>query len=159
MGSYRETLNPSIGYWFSVPGIALMAGLSTLPLGPVISGTAAVAAAAITAGLLLRYRPRLSVTEAGFHAGPAFLEAAFIGEVEELDPDHTRAALGPQLRGDAYVVHRSWIKAAVRVHVADEQDPVPYWLVSTSQPTDLARALVACRDRELDQAAHSEQTG
>ena len=97
---------------------------------------------------------------AGLSAGRAFLEAEHIGEVEPLEAAATRLALGPELRADAWLLQRAWVRTAVRVEVRDEADNTPYWVLSTRRPVELAAALVTCRDAaSLDQAAHSEQTG
>lgn len=159
VNAYHESLRPSPAAWLLVPGIAVMAGLAMLPLGPVVSVIAAVAGGVLVVLLLALRTPALTVTTDGFRAGPAFLGADYLGRVEALDSAQTRAALGPHLREDAHVLHRAWIPTAVRVQVEDDADPTPYWLVSTRHPARLADALQACRDSSDGQAAHSEQTG
>lgn len=163
MTAYLERLRPSAAYWVLVPVAALMAGVSGVPLGPAIAAGAAVVTGAGVAVLLALRAPEVRVDDTGLRAGPAFLEAGHLGEVEPLEAEATRHALGPGLRADAYVVHRSWVRTAVRVAVDDDRDPTPYWLISTRNPEELARAVTACRDAargdEGDQAAHSEQTG
>ncbi len=160
--SYSERLRPSMAAWLLVPVGAAMAGASAFPLGLGVAVGAAVVVGGVVALLLVGAVPRVEVSSAGFRAGRAFLEAAFLGEVEPLDIEQTRAALGPQLRADAFVVHRSWVRSAVRVEVVDDADTTPYWVVSTRRPERLAEALVVCRQLASgrgDQAAHSEQTG
>ncbi|MFV0252202.1 MAG: DUF3093 domain-containing protein [Beutenbergiaceae bacterium] len=159
MHSYSETLWPSFARWMMAPGAAIMAGLSTLPLGLVVASAAAVVAALATAVYLWLRTPSVTVTTDGLRAGRAFVEARFLGAIEPLGPSQTRAAMGPQLREDAYVLHRSWVPQAVRIELVDDADPTPYWLLSTRNPTDLTRALEHCRDGAEGQAAHSEQTG
>lgn len=168
MTRYVERLRPSPAAWLLVPVGAAMAGASAYPLGLWIAvGAAAVVGVAVAALLALR-TPVVRVDAGGLHAGPAFLGAAHVGEVEPLDAAATRSGLGPELRADAFVLHRPWVRTAVRVGVADEADPTPYWMISTRRPAELAGALVQCRDAaggrrkdpgSGDQAAHSEQTG
>lgn len=147
--------------WLLVPVGALMAGAATFPLGVT---TAVITGVVVGAGVLLALAwapPEIRVAAEGLYAGKAFLEAEHIGTVEPLEREATRAALGPELRADAWLLHRSWVHEAVRVEVNDEADTTPYWVVSTRRPVELADALVACREaagRE-GQAAHSEQTG
>lgn len=163
MSSHLERLRPSAAYWILVPVAMLLAAASSVPFGGTVAVTVGVVAGLAVAALLLLRAPEVRVGTDGLHAGPAFLEAEHLGDVEALDITATQQALGPQLRADAFVVHRSWVRTAVRVGVADPADPTPYWLVSTRRPEELARALVACRDAAQGpgggQAAHSEQTG
>lgn len=138
-----------------------MAGASLFPLGlPVAIAAGVVVGAAVTFGLA-RTPPEVLVTPEGLRAGKAFLEAEHLGRVESLDAAATRSALGPELRADAWLLHRPWVHTAVRVEVNDDADTTPYWVVSTRNPEELAAALVTCRDAvdQDGQAAHSEQTG
>jgi len=157
---YVERLRPSPAFWLLVPVAAVLAGSSAVPLGIWVSVAAGVAAGAMVAVLLGWRAPELRVDTDGFRAGVALLDPPSIGDVEALDRDLTRVAMGPDLRADAYVLHRGWVATAVRVGVEDDADPTPYWLVSTRRPVELAAALEECRrPRGSDQAAHSEQTG
>ncbi len=162
VSTYLERLRPSAPFWLLAPVAAVVATVSTVPFGAAVAVAAGVVVGLAVVALLLARVPELRVDAAGLRAGPAFLEAEHLGEIEALDAVATQRALGPQLRADAYVVHRPWVRTAVRVGVADEADPTPYWLVSSRRPEELARALLACREaagREGGQAAHSEQTG
>lgn len=147
--------------WLLVPVGALMAGAAMFPLGIVVAVTVGLAVGIAVTLALAWTPPEVRVERAGLFAGKAFLEAEHIGQVEPLDAAATRLALGPELRGDAWLLHRSWVPTAVRVHVRDEADTTPYWVVSTRRPAELAAALVTCRDAadQEGQAAHSEQTG
>ncbi|MFW0797384.1 DUF3093 domain-containing protein [Gordonia sp. CPCC 205515] len=51
------------------------------------------------------------------------------------------AALGRQLDPAAYLVHRAWVKTMVLLVLDDPDDPTPYWLVSTRNPSALLAAL------------------
>lgn len=148
--------------WLLVPVGALMAGASAFPLGPVAILVGVLVGGGVLLALLWS-QPVISVDAAGLRAGRSFLEAEHLGEIEALDQEATREALGPQLRADAWLVQRPWVRTAVRVGVRDEADTTPYWVVSTRTPSELAAALVACRDAagpdQGGQAAHSEQTG
>lgn len=156
---YTERLRPSPAFWSLVPIAAVLAGASAVPLGAWVAVGAAVVSAAVIAALLTWRTPVVRVDEAGLHAGPAHLDPPSIGAVQALDRDGTRAAMGPELRADAYVMHRAWVRTAVRIVVDDDADPTPYWLVSTRHPEALAAALERSRGNGSSQAAHSEQTG
>ena len=167
MSTYVERLHPSVAFWLLVPIAGLLAGASAVPLGAWVAVGAGAASAIVVAALLTWRTPVVRVDASGLHAGAALLDPPSIGVVEALDRDATRQAMGPELRADAYVVHRAWIGGAVRVSVDDDADPTPYWLVSTRHPETLAAALEQHRasgspqpgDASSPQAAHSEQTG
>jgi hypothetical protein len=161
VSTYEERLRPSATMWLLVPVGAFMAGAATFPLGLGVAVAVGLAVGVVVVAALLWSRPVIAVGPEGLHAGRAFLEAEHLGDIEPLDVEATRAALGPQLRADAWLLHRSWVRTAVRVQVKDEADTTPYWVVSTRRPSELATVLVACRDAadQNGQAAHSEQTG
>lgn len=165
---FDERLLPRGWLWLAPPVLAAMAFAALLPLGRAVAIVAATLAGVGSIVAILRGSPRIVVDGTGLRVGRAFLEPAFIGAVQPLDRDGTRAAMGPELRADAHTVYRAWVRTACRVEVVDDQDPTPYWLISTRRPESLAASLQAlpgrpvptAREREdADQAAHSEQTG
>lgn len=91
--------------------------------------------------LLLIGRTKVVVDDEELHAGEAHLPLRFVGEVDVIAKQHKRRALGPDLDPAAYVLHRGWIGPMVRVVVDDEQDPTPYWLISTRRPERVAERL------------------
>lgn len=84
---------------------------------------------------------RLSVRDGQLQIGEARIAVEHLGEVELVDPNRRRLALGPELDPDAFVRQRSWIKPLLRVEVVDDQDPTPYWVLSTRRPKRLLAAL------------------
>lgn len=74
-------------------------------------------------------------------AGPAHLPTRFVGRADAVRGEGKRLAMGPQLDPTAYVLHRPWIAAAVRLEVVDPDDPTPYWIVSTRRPEELLAAV------------------
>lgn len=170
MTEFRETLRPSVPILLLVPVGGLMAGAAALALGPGVAVGAAVIMAAVLLVLLVLRAPRIQVDTEQLRAGEARLPVASLGAIEELDRAQTRAAMGPGLRADAYVVYRAWVPTAVRMELVDGDvtgDPTPYWLISTRRPAELVAALRSARGRAhgvVDgesgpQAAHSEHTG
>jgi hypothetical protein len=95
----------------------------------------------MAAWLLALGRAKVEVTEDELWAGRAHLPLRFVGEVEIIDREHKRKALGPELDPAAFVVHRGWVGPVVRVHLTDPQDPTPYWVVSTRKPETVAGLL------------------
>jgi hypothetical protein len=94
--------------------------------------------------LVLAGRERIRLTDGVLHAGKEALPVTQMTAITPLDRDLARLQLGP--RGDpaAYLVVRGWIPTAVMIKIANP-DPVPYWLVSTRRPQELASALKQAR--------------
>jgi hypothetical protein len=76
-------------------------------------------------------------------AGEAHLPITVIARSAQIPRSAKSAALGRQFDPAAYVLHRGWVGPMVLVVLDDEDDPTPYWLVSTRQPE---RVLSALRD-------------
>ncbi|WP_158891933.1 DUF3093 domain-containing protein [Amycolatopsis anabasis] len=92
-------------------------------------------------------RAKVRVADGELWVGDAHLPLRFVGEVEVIDRQHKRKALGPELDPAAFVLHRGWVGPALRVRLTDPDDPTPYWVFSTRKPEALAAVL---RDRPAD---------
>ncbi|GAB3280844.1 DUF3093 domain-containing protein [Parasphingorhabdus pacifica] len=88
-------------------------------------------------------RTKVEVTDEQVRVGDATLPLRFIDEAETIEAADKRAALGPELDPAAFLVHRPWIRTAVRIWLDDDNDPTPYWVVSTRHPEKLVEALAA----------------
>ncbi len=85
----------------------------------------------------------------GLRAAGAHLTPEYLGAVLPLDRDESARLRGVEADPRAFLILRGWIPTAVRVDVADPDDPVPYWYVSTRQPEQLAQCLIRLRpDRD-----------
>ena len=145
---YDERLGVPLRWW--VQGTMLVATL-WLALVVALPGPAAWVcsgiALALLAALLLSYGgARVSVADGWFRAGRARIEGVHLGRVSALDPEETRRVAGPEADARAYLLLRPYLKRAVRVEIADPDDPAPYWLVSSRRPEELARAVQALSD-------------
>ena len=146
--AYDERLGVPLRWW--VQGTMLVATL-WLALVVALPGPAAWVcsgiALALLAALLLSYGgARVSVADGWFRAGRARIEGVHLGRVSALDPEETRRVAGPEADARAYLLLRPYLKRAVRVEIADPDDPAPYWLVSSRRPEELARAVQALSD-------------
>jgi len=146
--AYDERLGVPLRWW--VQGTMLVAAL-WLALVVALPGPAAWVcsgiALALLAALLLSYGgARVSVADGWFRAGRARIEGVHLGRVSALDPEETRRVAGPEADARAYLLLRPYLKRAVRVEIADPDDPAPYWLVSSRRPEELARAVQALSD-------------
>ncbi|MEO9015644.1 MAG: DUF3093 domain-containing protein [Terrimesophilobacter sp.] len=144
---YRERLWASV--WFFL-ATALVIPATLLVFFPISMAVGVVVAVLLYAGcvaVLIANSAVLQVTTEAFHAGRARLPIRFVGEADAFrEPDATTQR-GAQLDTRAWPLIRGWVSPVVRVTVTDQQDPTPYWLVSTRHPEKLVEALEAARQR------------
>lgn len=78
-------------------------------------------------------------------AGRGRLPTSVVGDVTPLDEAQLRRLAGVDADARAFLVLPPFVSTAVRVDLADPEDPTPYWLVATRQPQRLAAAVDAVR--------------
>ncbi|GAB3044441.1 DUF3093 domain-containing protein [Parafrigoribacterium mesophilum] len=142
---YRERLWASV--WFFL-ATALVIPATLLVFFPISMGVGIAVAVLLYAGcvaLLIANSAVLEVTTEAFHAGRARLPIEFLGEATGYREPEATVQRGPQLDARAWLLIRGWVSPVVRVTVTDEQDPTPYWLVSTRHPEKLVEALETAR--------------
>jgi hypothetical protein len=152
MRDYRERLYVPLVWWLlAVPivlilGGTLYAGLPW-PWPIVIIGGLAVGCTAL---LIAIGRGTVEFDNAVLRAGDAALPLAAISEVVALDEKQTARLRGPRADPAARFYSRPYLKESVYLAV----DPavsgdawVPYWLIGSRRPAELAAALERCRIR------------
>ncbi|MGF1646852.1 MAG: DUF3093 domain-containing protein [Kineosporiaceae bacterium] len=152
---HAERLWPAPWLWVALVALAATAaitlepaaGLAGVAVGGAVAGTG-VAALAVwwspTVRIVEVRRPDGSL-EPWLQAGTSRIPVRALGEVAALRDGEWRAELGPALDARSHRVVRGWVGHGVRVAVTDPRDPVPYWLVSTRRPEDLAAAVTGAR--------------
>jgi hypothetical protein len=105
----------------------------------------AVTVGAVSALLVSLSRSDVEVDHRGLRADRGFLPTAAIGRVRVLDRPRARALLGRDARADAHLSIRPWIYTAIQVEVRDPAAQVPYWVVGTRRPEELAATLEMLR--------------
>jgi hypothetical protein len=95
--------------------------------------------------LFLSGRARVRLVDGVLHAGKEELPVMQMTSVSALDRAETRLRLGPQADPAAHSVIRGWIGPSVMLRLANP-DPVPYWIVSTRHPDELAAAIKQSRN-------------
>jgi hypothetical protein len=96
--------------------------------------------------LILSGMLRVRLGDGVLRVGKDELPVMSITGVQALDRVQTRSRLGPQADPAAHHLVRGWIGPSVMVRLANP-DPVPYWVVSTRRPDELAAAIKAARSR------------
>jgi hypothetical protein len=147
MGSYREHLRVPVSWWLlAIPVIAILGGEVYAGFGGFIPPLIYAVFTAVVAGFLLTWgATSIEVTNGALRAGSAILPLGQIGDVVPLDEKQAALLRGP--RGDpaAHLMLRPYLKRAVYIALADPSDGVPYWLVATRHPAELATAIECSR--------------
>jgi hypothetical protein len=96
----------------------------------------------LTALILWRFgSATVTVRDGELWVGEAHLPLRFVGETQIVPASMKRGVLGPAFDPAAFALHRSWVGPMVWIELTDENDPTPYWLLSTRHPERLEAAL------------------
>ncbi len=144
MHDYRERLRVPVAWWLlGIPtvlifGATLYAGLGEpWPVIIMVGLTAACAAMLISLSLAT-----VEVRDGTLRAGGAVLPLTTIDEVSTLDEKQTTLMRGPRANPEAHLYSRPYLKESVYIGVRPGGAPtVPYWLVGSRHPAELAAAI------------------
>lgn len=142
---YRERLLPGWWVWLVALGLVTMVSVAYgAALGAAV-GWVTAAVGAVVAGILLwTSAPIVAVTPEGVRAGGALLPPDAVGEVRAVGPQDIATLRGPGADARIFVVLRpSTAPGGLLIHVADDDDPHPAWLVSSRHPDRMASAITA----------------
>jgi len=154
MHDYRERLRVPLAWWLlAVPtvlilGATLYAGLAEPWPIIIMTGLAAgCATLLITIGL-----GTVEIRTGALRAGNAVLPLTAVSEVVTLDEKQTTRLRGPRANPSARLYSRPYLKESVYLAVAAPSpshpaagSTVPYWLIGTRHPAELAAAIERCR--------------
>jgi hypothetical protein len=143
MSSYREQLRVPASYWLlSVPVIALLGAELFAGFSVVVAIAVYAVFVVVVGGFLLAWgSARIEVTPAVLRAGGDSLPLPAISEVLVLDEKQAALLRGPRADPAAHLMLRPYLKKAVCLRLADPSAGVPYWLVATRRPAELAEAI------------------
>jgi len=144
---FEEQLRVPLRWWVQATMFVASIWLAfVVALPAVVAWGAAAFLVLLVVGLFLGYGgARLRVGDDVFRAGPATIPVRLLSDPAPLDAAATHRLAGRDANGRAYHLLRPYLKLSVRVTVDDPNDPVPYWLVSTRRPAELAAALSAAQ--------------
>ncbi|MDT7550648.1 MAG: hypothetical protein QOE84_3042 [Actinomycetota bacterium] len=134
--------------WFWWPWALGLAVLVSAELHGGAPGTRAVLPYAVLLPLTvlllaLGSRGRIELRDGVLHVPGARIPVVHLDHGVVLDRQAFRQQTGPMADPRAFVVSRPWLHTAVRLMVADSEDPTPYWVVGTRRPAQLLAALAA----------------
>ena len=143
MGSYREHLRVPVSWWLlAVPVIAVLGGEVYAGFGGFIPPLIYAVLVAAVAGFLLAWgAASVEVKDGALRAGGATLPLGEISKVVALDEKQAALLRGPRADPAARLMLRPYLKRAVYIALADPGSAVPYWLVATRHPEELATAI------------------
>jgi hypothetical protein len=153
MRDYRERLAVPAAYWILAAPVILLLGayaiyadLSAL----IVIIVYVVFTVGYAAALLAWGSGSIEVTGGELRAAGAALPLARVTAVQALDEKQAAAMRGPQADPAAHMLIRPWLKAAVYLEVEDPARQVPYWLIGSRRPAELAAVIE--RGRTADRA-------
>jgi len=134
-----------LSWWFGCVATAIVFAWILLVSTTRIAAAVTFVVVLIASALVVARYGSLTITrdDTGLRVGGAFLDEIHIGAAEALHREEYRRRLGVDADARAYLVTRPYLDRGVLVRVADDADPVPYWLVSTRHPDDIAAAINA----------------
>ncbi len=144
---YRERLWPAPWLFISTALVIPASLLVFLPINQTVGVIVAIVLYLGIVALLLVAAPAIEVTRDEFTAGKARLPISVIGEVTAAAGDEGRLERGQRLDARAWLMIRGWIDPVVRIELVDENDPTPYWLVSSRRPEAVIAALATAKQR------------
>jgi len=142
---YMERLWVPVGWWVLTALFALSLLVAVLfYLGPWIGIGAGLLVMVEMGAAFLRYgREQIRVEADRLWVGAANVEWSYVAGLQLLDEPATRLRRGRDSDARAYLVLRPYLRQAVEVTIADQDDPTPYWLINTRAPQRLAAAISA----------------
>jgi hypothetical protein len=145
MRFYREQLRVPASYWLlAIPVVAILGAELFAGFSGLVAAVVYAVFILVVGGFLLAWgATRVEVTETVLRAGGDVLPLSAIGEVQPLDEQQAAVLRGPKADPAAHLLLRPYLKKAVYIGLADPSDGVPYWLIATRRPAELAAALTA----------------
>ncbi len=155
MGSYRERLLVPISYWLlAVPTVLTLGAEAWFIVGGIIPPLFIALLAVIVAVFLVHWsNATIEVTGSVLRADGETLALSDADEVVALDERQSAVMRGPRADPSAHILLRPYLKRAVYISLADSAGDVPYWLVATRHPEELAAAIERARDEPFEPAA------
>jgi hypothetical protein len=145
---FRERLSVPVLWWVLSVGFSLSLLLAIgLYTGPAWGIGAAAAAMVGAIGLFLRAAILIVVDSRAIRVGRAQIDHPYIAGCRALDAEATRRRGGVEADARAHLVLRPYVASAVEITLDDPADPVPYWLISSRRPNELAAALTRASAR------------
>jgi hypothetical protein len=149
MGAYRERLLVPVGYWLLAAPVVVVLGAEAYFfvdgwVPPLVIGLLALLVGTFFVHWSLA---TIEVTGPVLRADGDTLALSEAGEVIALDEKQATRLRGPRADPAAHLLLRPYLRQAVYVAIAaPSEGGVPYWLIATRHPEQLAAAISSARD-------------
>ena len=138
---YQERVVPNFGTFAAVfallPSMAIISEPFDIRIGLAIG---VVVVLSIWTMLIVR-APKIQVSIEELRVGKVVISRNLIGQPQVITKAEIFMERGPKLDPAAHKVFQGSVKTAIKIPIADPEDPTPYWLISTRNPNELARLL------------------
>lgn len=143
MRSYRERLHVPLLWWLlGVINVVIIGSGIWAGLGGWWPAVTYLVLFGLVGAVLVNWNmATIEVADGVLRAGGATLPLDATGNVVALDERQAAALRGPRADPAAHLLLRPYLKRAVYVAVADPASTVPYWLIATRRPEELAAAI------------------
>ena len=95
-------------------------------------------------------RSRVDIRDGELYVRGAHLPLRYVSGAVALDQRTLRLVVGREGDPAAFVSIRPWVSPGVQVWLDDEDDPTPYWVISTRHPDRLVAVLRAAVAQRQD---------
>jgi hypothetical protein len=148
MGAYRERLLVPVAYWLLAVPVVLVLGAEAWFIAGGFVPPLVISLLGLIVAVFLVHWSLATVEVAGgeLRAGGDTLALREAVDVVALDEKQSTAMRGPRADPSAHILLRPYLKRAVYVGLANPGEGVPYWLVATRHPVELAAAIEQARD-------------
>jgi Protein of unknown function (DUF3093) len=156
MRDYRERLTVPAAWWLLAVPVILLLGAYAIYAnlgGPIVVIVYAVLTAGYAAVLVAWGSSLIEVSGGQLSAAGAVLPLSRITEVRALDARQAAMMRGPRADPAAHTLIRPFLKAAVYMAIQDPAGQVPYWLIGTRRPAELAAVIERGRPKGTPAAA------
>ena len=145
--SYHERLLVPVSWWLlAVPSVAILGGEVYAGFGGIVPALIYAVFILIVGGFLVTWgATSIEVKDGRLRVGRAELPLGATGDVVALDEKQAALLRGPRADPAARLMLRPYLKRAVYIGLADRGSGVPYWLVATRHPAELATAIERSR--------------
>lgn len=144
-GTYRERLYTP--WWWYVVGVIVAGILAAEFRVAGLEATAWIPFAALVplAAAIVWWlgRSRVEIRDGELFVRGAHLPLRYVSGAVALDARTLRLVVGREGDPAAFVSIRPWVGPGVQVWLDDEDDPTPYWVVSSRRPEQLVAVLRA----------------
>jgi hypothetical protein len=150
MGSYRERLLVPMSYWLlAVPVVVLLGAEAYFLVDGIIPPLFMLFLAIVVSAFLINWSSAtIEVTGPVLRAGRATLPLSEANDVVALDERQAKLLRGPRADPAAHILLRPYLNRAVYIGLAEPDEGVPYWLIATRHPEELAAAIERAREAD-----------